>query len=234
MYFVFKGGEGYLFNLDKESLALNAGDNAKIQAYISPDNATDKVVLWTSSNPLVASVDSKGNVTGLSEGRAEIIARTLEASDKQFTVKCKVSVTGTIAPTGDAIEAEDYNHQSGIDIENCSEGGSDVAYIENGDYIGFDGINFGRGAESLNFRVASNGSSGAIEVRLGSPDGKLIGTMDVSDTGGWQKWSTQKCRIEKTTGINVVHPEMQDRKNHRYKRCVLRLQGRRGLSFQPG
>lgn len=191
--------------LDKESLALNAGDTAKIQADVFPDNATDKVVLWTSSNPLVASVDSKGNVTGLSEGTAEIIARTLEASDKQFTARCKVSVTGTIAPSGDAIEAEDYNYQSGIDIENCSEGGSDVAYIENGDYIGFDGINFGRGAGSLNFRVASNGSSGAIEVRLGSPDGKLIGTMDVSDTGGWQKWSTQICRIEKTTGVNDVY-----------------------------
>jgi len=191
--------------LDKKSLALNAGYTAKIQASVSPDNATDKVVLWTSSNPLVASVDSKGNVTGLSQGTAEIIARSLELSDKQFTARCKVSVTGTIAPSGNAIEAEDYNHQSGIDTENCSEGGIDVAYIESGDYIGFDGINFGRGAESLNFRVASNGSSGAIEVHLGSPDGKLIGTMDVTDTGGWQKWSTQICRIEKTTGVNDVY-----------------------------
>jgi uncharacterized protein YjdB len=132
--------------LDKESLALNAGDTAKIQASVSPDNATDKVVLWTSSNPLVASVDSKGNVTGLSQGTAEIIARSLELSDKQFTARCKVSVTGTIAPSGDA-----------------------------------------------------------IEVHLGSPDGKLIGTMDVTDTGGWQKWSTQICRIEKTTGVNDVY-----------------------------
>ncbi|MBR1898936.1 MAG: carbohydrate-binding protein, partial [Oscillospiraceae bacterium] len=48
--------------------------------------------------------------------------------------------SATLAPVGDVIEAEDYNVQSGIDTEECSEGGSDVAYIENGDYIGFHGI----------------------------------------------------------------------------------------------
>ena len=191
--------------LDKESLALNAGDSSQIKADIFPDNATDKVALFTSSNPLVAAVDSKGNVTGLSEGTAEIIVRTLEPSDKQFTAKCRVTVTGTLAPAGDVIEAEDFNDQSGIDIESCNEGGRDVAYIENGDYIGFEGINFGRGAESINLRVASNGSSGAIEVHLGSPEGKLIGSMDVSETGGWQNWTTQKCRIDKTTGVNDVY-----------------------------
>ena len=192
-------------SLNQETISLNAGDTSDIKATVSPDNATDKVVLWTSSNPLVASVDSNGSVKGLSEGTAEIIARTLEPSDKQFTAKCKVTVTGSITPANDIIEAESYDLQSGIDIENCSEGGSDVAYIENGDYIGFKGVNFGRGSESVNFRVASNGSSGKIEVHLGSPDGKLIGSMDVNSTDGWQKWKTQKCSIEKTTGVNDVY-----------------------------
>lgn len=191
--------------LNHESLSLNAGDTSSIKADIFPENATDKVVKWTSSNPLVASVDDTGAVTALSEGTAEIIARTLENSDKQFTAKCKVTVTGTIAPAGDIIEAEDCNEHYGIDIENCTEGGSDVAYIENGDYIGFKGISFGRGSKSIDFRVASAGENGTIEVRLGSPDGKLIGSMDVSSTGGWQNWKTQKCSISPTTGINDMY-----------------------------
>ncbi|MBR6599740.1 MAG: carbohydrate-binding protein, partial [Oscillospiraceae bacterium] len=132
-------------------------------------------MIWTSSNPLVASVNSKGVVTALSEGTAEIIARTLENSDKQFTAKCKVTVSGTISSDNDIIEAEDYNVQSGIDVENCSEGGRDVAYIENGDYIGFEDVNFGRGAESIRFRIASYSGGGTIEVRLGSESGTLIG-----------------------------------------------------------
>lgn len=191
--------------LNHDSLALNAGETAALSATVQPDNATDKVVIWTSSNPLVASVDDNGNVTALSEGTAEITATTLENSDKQFTAKCKVTVTGTLAPAGNVIEAEEYSVQSGIDVENCSEGGKDVAYIEDGDYLGFYGILFGRGAESINFRVASNGSNGTIEVHLDAPDGKLIGSMDVSDTGGWQNWKTQKCSIEKTTDVHDVY-----------------------------
>ena len=199
--------------LNHETLSLNAGEKATITATVQPDNSTDKVVKWTSSNPLVASVDADGVVTALSDGTAEITATTLEDSNKQFTAKCKVSVKGTIAPpeeddnsfAGNVIEAEDYNMQSGIDVENCNEGGKDVAYIENGDYIGFKGILFGRGAESINFRVASNGNNGTIEVHLNSPDGKLIGSMAVSSTGGWQKWATQKCKIDKTTDVHDVY-----------------------------
>ncbi len=29
--------------------------------------------------------------------------------------------------------------------------------------------------------------------------------MDVSSTGGWQKWATQKCKIEKTTDVKDVY-----------------------------
>ena len=192
-------------SLSSDSLSMNAGDTAQITAKITPDNATDKVVLWTSSDPLVASVDRNGNVTALSEGTADIIARTLEPSDKQFTARCKISVTGTIHPSGNIIEAEDYDVQSGINTEECSEGGSDVAYIENGDYIGFKGVNFGRGSSSINLRIGSNGSKASIEVHIGSPDGKLIGSMEVNGTGGWQKWATQTCKIEPMTGVSDVY-----------------------------
>ncbi len=66
-------------------------------------------------------------------------------------------------------------------------------------------MNFGRGAASIDFRIGANSSSGAIEVRLGAPDGKLIGSMDVSGTGGWQTWKTQRCTIEPTVGVNDVY-----------------------------
>lgn len=192
-------------SINHETLSLNAGETQDITANVSPSDATDKVVIWTSSNPLVASVDRYGRVTALSEGTAEITAKTLENSNKQFTVKCKVNVTGTIAPMGDIIEAESFSSKSGIDVENCSEGGKNVGYIENGDYISFSNVNFGRGAGSLNFRIGANTGGSTIEVRLGSPEGKLVGSMEVNGTGGWQKWAIQKCSIDKTTGVNDVY-----------------------------
>ena len=192
-------------SLNNDTLSLNAGDTYALSATIKPDNATDKVVIWTSSNPLVASVDDNGVVKAISDGTAEIIATTLENSNKQFTAKCKVTVKGTIIPSGEVIEAEDYDVQSGIDVESCSEGGQDVAYIENGDYIGFKNVNFGRGADSIDLRVASNGNGNSVEVHLGSPEGELIGSMDIISTGGWQNWATQKCSIDNTSGVNDVY-----------------------------
>ncbi len=107
--------------------------------------------------------------------------------------------------SGEIIEAERHDVQSGVQSENCSEGGSDVAYIENGDYIGFKNVDFQGGGESIDFRVGSNGAEAALEVHIDAPDGTLIGKMDVKGTGGWQKWSTQNCKIENTTGTHDLY-----------------------------
>ena len=107
--------------------------------------------------------------------------------------------------SANVIEAEAYDVQSGIQTENCSEGGSDVAYIENGDYIGFKNIDFGSGTSAIDFRIGSNGAEAYIEVRLDAPDGKLIGSMDVAGTGGWQTWATQRCKIDTVSGRHDIY-----------------------------
>ena len=113
----------------------------------------------------------------------------------------RISGTGS----SNVIEAEAYDFQSGIQTEDCSEGGSDVAYIEDGDYIGFKGIDFGTGTSKIDFRIGSNGAEASLEVRLGAPDGTLIGTLNVAGTGGWQKWGTQSCNITETSGKQDVY-----------------------------
>ena len=108
------------------------------------------------------------------------------------------------AEADDVIEAESCDYKSGIDTETCNEGGTDVGYIEDGDYIGFKNIDL-TGADKVDFRVASNGSGGNIEVRLDSADGKLIGKAEVGSTGGWQDWTTKTCTIEPTSGKHDVY-----------------------------
>ena len=110
-----------------------------------------------------------------------------------------------IRGTASGIEAESYSEQKGIQTETCSEGGSDVAYVENGDWIGFRDVDFGSGADGVNLRIASNGAQASVEVHLGAPDGTCIGTIDVEGTGGWQKWATQTCNIEPTRGMQDVY-----------------------------
>ncbi|KAF3914496.1 hypothetical protein AA313_de0206322 [Arthrobotrys entomopaga] len=102
-------------------------------------------------------------------------------------------------------EAETIAFSSGLKTEVCSEGGIDVCFIDNGDYIKVKGVAFGTGAKSLSVRVASATSGGQIEVRLGSTSGTLVGTCSVPGTGGWQTWTTVTCAISGATGTQDLY-----------------------------
>lgn len=67
--------------MDQSSLSINPGKTASLSASISPSNATKKTLSWYSDDPSVATVDSNGNVTGVSTGTTEIIAETIDGSN---------------------------------------------------------------------------------------------------------------------------------------------------------
>lgn len=104
------------------------------------------------------------------------------------------------------IEAENFSDQSGIDVENCSEGGKNIGYIENGDYAVYSNVEFGTtGSEEFLVRVACGGSGGNVEIRIDSNDGTLLGSCPITETGGWQTWASKTCKISKTTGTHDVY-----------------------------
>jgi hypothetical protein len=92
-----------------------------------------------------------------------------------------------------------------VETEPSSEGGMNVGYIDNGDYIKVKGVAFGGGATSFSARVASAASGGAIELRLGSPTGTVAGTCSVPGTGGWQTWTTVTCPVSGATGTQDLY-----------------------------
>ena len=100
------------------------------------------------------------------------------------------------------LEAESYDSQSGIQTENCGEGGQNIGYIENGDYTVYNNIDFEGGAVSFQARVAGATSGGTIEIRIDSITGTLIGTCSVAGTGDWQAWTTSTCGV---SGISGPH-----------------------------
>lgn len=77
----------------KTSLALGRGRSYKLSCRITPASSTDKVT-WTSSNSQVASVNSKGTVTGKKDGTAWITVKAGKCS-----AKCKVTVKSEIPAT---------------------------------------------------------------------------------------------------------------------------------------
>ena len=77
--------------LDKNTLALFAGDSATLTAAVTPDNATNKTLTWASSNTAVATVDQSGKVTAVAPGTAAITVTTNDGSGK--VASCPVTVT---------------------------------------------------------------------------------------------------------------------------------------------
>jgi uncharacterized protein YjdB len=69
------------------TLTIYEGSTRQVQAFVFPDNASDKAPVWTSSDEAVASVDVFGDVTALSGGTATI---TATAGGK--TAACAVTV----------------------------------------------------------------------------------------------------------------------------------------------
>jgi len=77
--------------LDKTTASLKIGETVKLNATVSPSDADDKSVTWTSSRDAVAKVSSDGTVTAVAEGEATI---TVKTNDGGFTAECIVTVAG--------------------------------------------------------------------------------------------------------------------------------------------
>lgn len=73
--------------LSESDLHLQIGSSATILATVMPWETTDKTVVWTSSDPSVASVDVNGRVSALSIGTAIVTATCGKAS-----ASCQVTV----------------------------------------------------------------------------------------------------------------------------------------------
>lgn len=73
-------------SLNKNSLELIIGNSDTLTATISPSNATNKSVTWSSSNSNIISVDNSGKVTAKSIGSATITAKTANGKTASATV----------------------------------------------------------------------------------------------------------------------------------------------------
>ncbi|WP_075591262.1 carbohydrate-binding protein [Labilibacter marinus] len=105
------------------------------------------------------------------------------------------------------IEAEDFDVQSGIKAENCNEGGQNIGYIENDDYIKFSQIDFGVGVSEISVRVASDASGGNISLYIDSRGGSPVCTIPISNTNGWQTWVTLTNTINNISGVHDIFLE---------------------------
>ncbi|WP_342426052.1 carbohydrate-binding protein [Paenibacillus sp. FSL L8-0502] len=107
------------------------------------------------------------------------------------------------------VEAESMAWQAGVTTEPTQASGGpisnlNVTNVHNGDWIAVGNADFGSGgAKTFKANIASN-AGGKIEIRLDSATGPLVGTLNVSSTGGTQTWKEVETTVSNATGVHKV------------------------------
>ena len=108
-------------SLDKTSAELKINESLGLKASVSPTDATNKDVTWTSSDEKIAKVDGNGKVTAVGAGKATI---TVTTKDGNFKATCEVIVkndNGTTNPIENIVEkVENPNGKNEVVIKNPS------------------------------------------------------------------------------------------------------------------
>ena len=76
-------------DIDTGDVELLIGESKVLSATISPSNATDKTITWTSSDKDVVMIDSEGEIKALGVGEATITVKT--SNGKEDTIKVTVN-----------------------------------------------------------------------------------------------------------------------------------------------
>lgn len=101
----------------------------------------------------------------------------------------------------DYTRAEEFNYLRGITTETSTFDPSQrqLSTIREGYWTAYYNMDFGtKEAKYAFFNVASSNSA-KIEIRLGAVDGTLIGTAEISNTGGVAKWKQIACELKVPT-----------------------------------
>jgi len=136
----------------------------------------------------------------------------VKASDgtllKKFSRQIVKNTLTYFHPIPGRIEAEDFFHQSGVQLETTSDdgGGQNIGYLDIGDYLEYKVEIKQEGSYDLHYRVASLNASGGLRVMLIDEQGteKTIDTPRFSATGGWQNWQTFTSQIELIPGFYTL------------------------------
>lgn len=121
--------------LDKTSAVIGVGAQLQLNATVSPENTTDKNVVWASSDPSVATVDENGLVKAIAKGEAKITASSSNGKSAECAVTVSVPVSGvTLSETEKTLDAGD-SFQLTATILPADAGNKSVSWSSSADNV---------------------------------------------------------------------------------------------------
>jgi hypothetical protein len=106
----------------------------------------------------------------------------------------------------DQIEAEGFSSTSGTTTSSGATG-TIVGSIDGGDWLGYQSVNFGDGRSTFTAALAADPANAGqqLQIRIDSEAGPSIGTITVSSTGSFTRFSTQSAAVTFTSGVHDVY-----------------------------
>ncbi|WBB58351.1 ThuA domain-containing protein [Streptomyces sp. WMMC500] len=104
-------------------------------------------------------------------------------------------------------QAEYRDDQSGTRIidQAGAENGKRIGDVSDGDWIAFDPMSV-EGMSQVSYKLSSPYGVGAVELRADAPDGQLLATTPVPNTGGWDNYqATEAVPVEALAGTHKLY-----------------------------
>jgi len=141
----------------------------------------------------------------VSDGNVDLF---IGSSSDDIKLTDQISVSGSVVSTTyrqnpfAQFEAENLENKSkSVSFESCSEGGQNIRFSKENEFVEYKNMNFGTGAEQFDARVGQTIDPGAtIEIRIDSLDGPLAGTLMLDAVT--DSWDTRSCLVHNTSGIH--------------------------------
>lgn len=164
--------------LNQSAISLTVGGNETLIPTITPENATNKNLTWTSDAENIATVDTTGKVTAVAPGTANI---TVTTEDGGFTATCAVTVNQPV--TGVKLDTTELSLYTGesetltakvepADATNqdvtWSSNNNAVATVENGTVKAV-----GEGEATITVTTADGGKQATCKVKVTDPVYKM-------------------------------------------------------------
>ena len=182
--------------LSHDTASMLVGETLQLTATVTPDNATDKTVTWTSSDGGAASVDENGLVTALEQGDATITA--VPNGNSALSASCVISLAHNAATTFLDLDFTEKTVQDYIDEGVVELGDSTIdnlTYDEGGLVCNDTDLTYGlKLTNPINvaqnwtieavMTIAAYADSGSEKTEAIYKNNAILGTTDTHDTHG--------------------------------------------------
>ena len=188
--------------LNKTALNLTIGASESLVATISPSNATNKNVEWTSSNTNVATVDTTGKVTGVSAGSATI---TVKTKDGAKVATCNVTVKNPVISANENKLIGEDRYKTAIKVSNRGWSKSDNVVIVNSSAI-VDALSATPFAKMKNAPILLTGAENLNNetkkeiTRLGAKNVYVIGGTGVVSKNVVSELKAMNLNVDRISG----------------------------------